>query len=67
MSYQRKSSQNFRTKGGFHDSPVIIFLRISKEKPPRGLYVASLDDYKQEEADSDSRMLYYLQEAVRKR
>jgi len=40
--------------GGFHDSPVILFEDIPKEKPPRGLYVAALDDYKQEQASSDS-------------
>ena len=40
--------------GGFHDSPVILFEDIPKERPPRGLYVSSLDDYKQEESSSDS-------------
>jgi hypothetical protein len=49
-----KELPKFPHKGGFHDSPVIIFGEFPKEKPPRGLFVASLDDYKQEEADSDS-------------
>ena len=44
----------FPHQGGFHDSPVILFEHLPKEKPPRGLYVASLDDYKQEQASSDS-------------
>ena len=44
----------FPHQGGFHDSPVILFEPLPKEKPPRGLYVASLDDYKQEQASSDS-------------
>lgn len=44
----------FPHQGGFHDSPVILFEDLPKEKPPRGLYVASLDDYKQEQASSDS-------------
>ena len=44
----------FPHKGGFHDSPVILFEELPKEKPPRGLYVAALDDYKQEQASSDS-------------
>lgn len=49
-----KSLPKFPHPGGFHDSPVIIFGEFPRERPPRGLFVSSLDDYKQEEADSDS-------------
>jgi hypothetical protein len=49
-----KELPQFPHGGGYHDSPVIIFGETPTEKPPRGLYVASLDDYKQEQADSDS-------------
>lgn len=49
-----KSLPKFPHGGGFHDSPVLIYGEFPKEKPPKNLYVASLDDYKQEQADSDS-------------
>lgn len=53
-SLSKKEIPEFPHGGGFHDSPVILFEDLPEEKPPRGLYVASLDDYKQEQADSDS-------------
>lgn len=53
-SLSEKTLPEFPHVGGFHDSPVILFEDIPKEKPPRGLYVAALDDYKQEQASSDS-------------
>lgn len=49
-----KTLPKFPHVGGFHDSPILIFGEYPKEKPPKNLYVASLDDYKQEQADSDS-------------
>lgn len=49
-----KTLPEFPHGGGFHDSPVILFEELPKIKPPRGLYVAALDDYKQEQANSDS-------------
>lgn len=49
-----KELPQFPHGGGYHDSPAIIFGDFPTEKPPRGLYVAALDDYKQEQADSDS-------------
>lgn len=39
--------------GGFHDAPVTIF-EDPIDNPPFEFYVASLDDYAQEQADSDS-------------
>ena len=53
-SLSEKTLPEFPHGGGFHDSPVILFEELPKEKPPRGLYVAALDDYKQEQANSDS-------------
>lgn len=47
-------------KGGFHDSPVVLFEDIPTAKPNRFLYVAALDDYKQEQADSDSLGCFYI-------
>lgn len=49
-----KGLPQFPHQGGFHDAPVILFEEIPKERPPRGLYVSSLDDYKQEVSNSDS-------------
>lgn len=49
-----KALPKFPHVGGFHDAPILIFGEYPKEKPPKNLYVASLDDYKQEQADSDS-------------
>jgi len=54
IELSKKELPKFPHKGGFHDSPVVIFGEFPTVKPPRGLFVASLDDYKQEEADSDS-------------
>lgn len=49
-----KGIPKFPFEGGFFDSPVIIFGSIPEEKPPRGLYAISLDDYKQEQSGTDS-------------
>jgi hypothetical protein len=53
-NFSTKELPRFPHPGGFHDSPVILFEELPKEKPPRGLYVAALDDYKQEQSSSDS-------------
>jgi len=54
IEHSEKTLPKFPHVGGFHDSPVIIFGDFPTERPPRGLFVSSLDDYKQEKADSDS-------------
>jgi hypothetical protein len=54
VNHSDKEIPVFPFIGGFHDAPTLIFGDFPKEKPPRGLFVASLDDYKQEQADSDS-------------
>lgn len=41
-------------KGGFVDAPVVLYEELPENTPPRYLYVCSLDDYKQEESDTDS-------------
>ena len=41
-------------KGGFIDAPVVLYEPLPKEKPADNLYVSSLDDYKQDEAGTDS-------------
>lgn len=40
--------------GGFLDSPILLYEELPTEKPERFVYIAGLDDYKQESADSDS-------------
>lgn len=55
-----KGLPEFPHGGGFHDSPVVLFEDIPLEKPPLGLYTCGLDDYKQEEADSDSLGCFYI-------
>lgn len=41
-------------KGGYIDSPVVLYEPIPKEKPMDYLYVCSFDDYKQDESGTDS-------------
>lgn len=41
-------------KGGFIDAPVVLYEPLPKEKPADNLYTSSLDDYKQDEAGTDS-------------
>lgn len=52
--FSSKEIPKFPFEGGFHDSPVVFFGEIPTEKPPRGLYCMSLDDYKQEQSGTDS-------------
>jgi hypothetical protein len=52
--FSDKYLPKFPHQGGFHDSPVVLFEELPEIKPPRGLYVCALDDYKQEQADSES-------------
>ncbi len=44
----------FPHSGGFVNAPILLFEDLPKFKPPFGLYVAGLDDYKHEESDGDS-------------
>lgn len=41
-------------KGGFIDSPVVLYEPLPKDKPPNYLYISGLDDYKQDESGTDS-------------
>jgi len=54
VKFSTRELPRFPHVGGFHDSPIILFEDLPKERPPRGLYVAALDDYKQEQSSSDS-------------
>lgn len=49
-----KALAEYPHKGGFVDAPVVLYEEIPDKKPPRYLYVGGFDDYKQEEADTDS-------------
>ena len=54
IDFSKKQLPKFPHIGGFHDAPVIFFEEPPEVKPPRGLYVIGLDDYKQEQSDTDS-------------
>lgn len=41
-------------KGGFIDSPVVLYEDLPEEKPANYLYVGGFDDYKSEESGGDS-------------
>src|SRR5690606_17864003 len=41
-------------RGGFIDAPVILYEDLPTETPPDYLYVSGLDEYKQDESDTDS-------------
>lgn len=49
-----KPLADFPFQGGNIDAPVVLFEDLPKEKPAMNLYVAGLDDYKQDKSDSDS-------------
>lgn len=49
-----KPLADFPFQGGNIDAPVVLFEDIPTEKPSMNLYVAGLDDYKQDKSDSDS-------------
>jgi hypothetical protein len=59
-SLTNKELPKFPFDGGFFDSPVILFEEIPQEKPSRFLYVAALDDYKQEQSNSTSLGCFYI-------
>ena len=40
-------------QGGFVDAPVMIYEGLPEVKPPYGLYIAGLDDYKHDQSDGD--------------
>lgn len=52
--FSQKTLPSFPFEGGFFDAPTLIFGGVPTEKPPRGLYVVALDDYKQEQSSTDS-------------
>jgi hypothetical protein len=49
-----KALAEYPHKGGFIDAPVVLYEDLPDKKPPLHLYVGGFDDYKQEEADTDS-------------
>lgn len=55
-----KPLPNFPHNGGNIECPVLMFEELPVEKPPYGLYVAGLDDYKQETSDGDSLGSIYI-------
>lgn len=44
----------FPHPGGFIDSPVLLYEDLPTEKPEKFVYIAGLDDYKQEDSKSSS-------------
>ena len=60
IDFSEKQLPKFPHIGGFHESPVVIFEDPPAEKPPRGLYVIALDDYKQEQSGTDSLGCFYV-------
>ena len=56
ISYEltNKDLASYPHSGGFVDAPAVLYEEIPKTLPPNHLYVAGFDDYKQEEADTDS-------------
>lgn len=44
----------FPHQGGFVDAPVMLYEGLPEFKPPYGLYIAGLDDYKHDQSDGDS-------------
>jgi hypothetical protein len=49
-----RSLAEFPFSGGFINAPVVLFESLPDEKPPFGLYIAGLDDYKHDSSDGDS-------------
>ena len=45
---------DFPHQGGFVDAPVMLYEGLPDFKPPYGLYIAGLDDYKHDSSDGDS-------------
>lgn len=48
------SIADFPHPGGYIDAPVMLYEGLPDKKPPYGLYVAGLDDYKHDVSDGDS-------------
>ncbi|MGL5711761.1 MAG: hypothetical protein ACRCX2_01970, partial [Paraclostridium sp.] len=55
-----KDLADYPHKGGFIDSPGIMFEELPLEKPIDYLYLAGFDDYKQEESGTDSIGSFYI-------
>ena len=55
-----KELPSFPHNGGNIKCPILMFEELPVEKPPYGLYVAGLDDYKQETSDGDSLGSLYI-------
>lgn len=51
---ETKPLADYPFKGGFIDAPVVLYEDLPKERPADFLYVAGLDDYKQDESGTDS-------------
>ncbi len=50
----------FPHNGGNIECPILMFEDVPEVRPPYGLYVAGLDDYKQEKSDGDSLGAIYI-------
>ena len=49
-----KDIATYPHKGGFIDAPIVLYEELPESPPQRYLYVFGMDDYKLEEADTDS-------------
>lgn len=49
-----KLTPDFPFPGGFIDSPVVLYEALPDYEPSYGQYIAGLDDYKQDQSDTDS-------------
>ena len=45
---------DFPFPGGFIDSPIVLYESLPDYQPSYGQYIAGLDDYKQDQSDTDS-------------
>ena len=53
-SMTENETPKFPHKGGYVDGPVMLYEDLPEDTPPDYLYTGGLDDYKQDEADTDS-------------
>lgn len=53
-SMTENETPKFPHKGGFVDGPVMLYEDLPEDTPPDYLYVSGMDDYKQDESDTDS-------------
>ncbi|AGO49480.1 hypothetical protein Phi4:1_gp067 [Cellulophaga phage phi4:1] len=58
--FSSKPMPTFPHNGGNIECPILMFEDVPEVRPPYGLYVAGLDDYKQEKSDGDSLGAIYI-------